>query len=377
LLLSHRVMKVLMLVKSDVVHDSRVRRQVRTLVKAGASVTVVGEGGPSGRLLLDGADVFFLHVSKESAATRPRWIKPLRWLLLPEYRAWHERRYRSNARTIALELGPFDFVHAHDFPTLSLGHELARRWGSRLVYDSHEWWRGRARVGRPDALHRKWQAHLERKLAADAEAVITVGSEVAALLSEALERRVVIVRNTTELRCTTAPDYPTAIVYPGRIGPGRDLESVMLAVPDMPVALRLIGKRVSGITVPDNVGVLPEGTASDVDAVIAEGGIVAVPLEAGPVNHDVALPNKLFHAVACGVPVVAADLPALRDIVTRHGIGEVYTPGSSDSFAAAASKVVENYQLYVEAVQAARGELNWEFDSKTLLTVYGLQEVIS
>src|SRR5206468_3197599 len=79
---------------------------------------------------------------------------------------------------------------------------------------------------------------------------------------------------------------------------------------------------------------------------------------------------KLFMAVRAGVPVVASDLPALRRLVTEHGIGRLYRPGDPASLAAAVREVQASYGELTAAVARARAELAWERDAEALRGVY-------
>lgn len=53
-------------------------------------------------------------------------------------------------------------------------------------------------------------------------------------------------------------------------------------------------------------------------------------------------PLKLFESMACGVPVVASDLPGLRETVTDAGCGLLVTPGDPVALANAVRRLVEN-----------------------------------
>jgi glycosyltransferase involved in cell wall biosynthesis len=108
----------------------------------------------------------------------------------------------------------------------------------------------------------------------------------------------------------------------------------------------------------------------DLDELYRENGAAAVTLRSGPRNHELALPNKLFHAVRAGVPVVAADLPELRRVVTEHDLGELYTPGDAGSIAAATARLSDRYPELVAGVAAARPALSWEHDARVLVDVY-------
>ncbi|MEW6202539.1 MAG: glycosyltransferase family 4 protein [bacterium] len=91
-------------------------------------------------------------------------------------------------------------------------------------------------------------------------------------------------------------------------------------------------------------------------------------------NHFSGLPNKLFDFMCVGIPVVASDLPEIRNVVSSAGCGLLVDPKNSSSVA----DVI--YQLSMEAdLQREMGErgrsavlnkYNWEQMEKRLLCVY-------
>ncbi len=358
-----------MIVKSGVVHDSRVRREAGALTKAGFRVTVIGDSG-AGPLSLDLSEVHFVRELSDAPPRKWGRLSPIRWLLLPEHRVRSERAFRQAAQRLAVALGPFDVVHAHDFPVLATVVGLAQRWNARVVYDSHEWWRGRARFGRPEPI-RKWrQARLETRLIMRADRVVTVSAPLATLLEGVGARDVAVVRNSFPAREMVPQQPPSGIVYAGRISRGRDLETLLQVEGQLGVAVHLMGESDGSLEVPDSVTVHSMAELKAVDELLVATGIAVVPLMAGPVNHDVALPNKLFHAVACGVPVVAADLPAMRSVVQKYGLGVLYKVGDPESLVRSVAQVVERYEEFRESVVSAQESLSWDRDAERLVELY-------
>lgn len=366
--------KVLMVVKSDVVHDSRVRREAQALVSAGYEVVIIGDAGGATETI-DGAIVHYVRATGEAtpgatSSPRPRWQLPLRWLLLPEHRVRAERQFAQGVRRVAANLGSFDIVHAHDFSAVPVAVELAAKWQAKVVYDAHEWWRGRARHGRPEPLRRWRLARREDRLLQQVDQVVTVSPELAQRLEQCSGVSPVVVRNSFPVRPTKLPATPTGLVYAGRISRGRDLETLFGAVDNLPVALELIGAADGSIPLPGQVHCHSQGPLAAVDDLIQRSGLVVVPLKQGPANHDVALPNKFFHAMACGAPVVAADFPALRRIVTEHQVGCLFTSGDQASFLVAVETAVAKYDELRANVARAQPQLVWPVDAAVLVEAY-------
>ncbi len=68
---------------------------------------------------------------------------------------------------------------------------------------------------------------------------------------------------------------------------------------------------------------------------LREASVALLPLPDEPVARHFTSPLKLFDYMAAGVPIVASDLPAIREVL-RHGENALLaTPGDPAAFAAA------------------------------------------
>lgn len=357
-----------MLVISDVDADSRVQREATALHEAGHEVTVIALAGTT----TEAYEV--LPVSDRPMGVGGRagtsgLRRALRWALLPTYLRLSSLRFARRALEVVADRDA-DVVHAHDFSTLHLGRLLADRWDARLVYDAHECWVGRRRDGRDTPVMDLVELREETRLAAGADAVLTVSPMLARWLEHRTGRSVALVRNTFPRRPAEheqpLPDRPTGIVYAGNVGPGRDLET--FAAAELPIAKVTLGRQ-TGPPIP-GLDVRPPVPVDDVDAVYHRHGLALVPLTDDCLNHRVALPNKLFHAIRAGVPVVAADLPQIREVVADLGIGVLYRPGSAASLTTAVGEVMRRHADLVDGVVTARTGLGWAADAGRLVEVF-------
>jgi len=374
-----------MLVWTDVSTDARVQREATTLAEAGHRVHVIGRAVAADYQPPPGVTVESAGVAPTGVARRRRLPAPLRlarWILLPQHVNRALRRWVAQAEPKA-RARRFDVVHAHDFTALPLGARLARERGVPLVYDAHEFWPGRDRHGRPTPYQQWQEKRTERRLGGLAAEVITVGPELAQLLEKHYGwTNVTVVKNTFAMPAAgtpaPSPASPTAVVYAGRIGPGRDLETVVKAASDIaPLRTILVGPADGGYLAglpTDGVDVLDALPIDDAIDLLAASGIALVTLDDKWLNNRIGMPNKLFMAVRAGVPVVASDLPALRRLVTEHGIGRLYRPGDPAALAAAVRDVQTSYGELTAAVVKARTELSWERDAEVLRSVYARVE---
>jgi hypothetical protein len=67
---------------------------------------------------------------------------------------------------------------------------------------------------------------------------------------------------------------------------------------------------------------------------------------------------------------VTADLPELRGVVKRYGLGSLFRPGDPADLTRAVREVVSDFRAFCEAVTNAKPELTWPRDEAVLLEVY-------
>lgn len=379
--------RVLMLVWTPVATDTRVLREATALVAAGYEVHIIGRAVPSDFSPPPGITVGSVGrppLSSTRARTLSRPERAARWALLPTHVNRRIARWQNEAEALAVEwaggAGRPAVVHAHDFSALRAAHRLAHRWAVPLVYDTHEYWVGRPVEGRPAPWLRRVERLAEGRLGSEAAAVITVGDGVARALRDDHPDwpEIAVVRNTFPRR-TTGPDpdaplqAPSGLVYAGRLAAYRELEVIARAsrLVDLPVTL--VGPAddawLAGYD-PGQAEVLASEPLASIDVRLAAAGVALVTHSDRWPNHRLALPNKLFHAVSLGVPVVATDVGELGAAVREHGLGTLYPPGDAEGLASAVREVASDYPAYQGAVAEAGPALSWERDSDVLLQVY-------
>jgi glycosyltransferase involved in cell wall biosynthesis len=367
-----------MLVWTGVSTDTRVLREARSLVDAGWSVHIIGRAVPPDFVPSPGISVSSVGVPP-AAQGRSRELslieRAFRWLMLPEHigrrlAAWQGQALVEAGRHRA------DVVHAHDFSALPVGAKVAASWGVPLVYDSHELWSGRPRVGRPTPWRTWRHGRLEERLGNQAQVVLTVGEGVAAALRARYGwRDVRVVRNTFPRAEPREPraGKPTGAVYAGRIAPYRELEVIARASLATDLPITMIGPTDAQYVArfnPGRVRIEASRPTDEVDDVLAAAGLALVTHSDKWENHRLAMPNKLFHAVRAGVPVVATDVGELARIVREHDLGELYRPGDAEDMVRAIERAVARYDELQARVRAAERPLSWETDGRVLLDAY-------
>ncbi len=209
-----------------------------------------------------------------------------------------------------------DVVHAHDFSALPVGAELARDWGVPLVYDSHEVWAGRPRPAvrprcAPGARHGssvRWAPALRWFSRSARE---WLGCFVNATPGRTCVWCATPSRSDRRREASGCPAAGCGVRRPPRAlpraGGDRPGES------DGPAAVhaRRTGRRPVPAHLRPRARHPRRAAAPTRSTTCWPEGLALVTHSDRWVNHRLALPNKLFHAVRAGVPVVATDVGEL------------------------------------------------------------------
>jgi len=377
-------MRILMLVATSVATDARVLREAGTLVAAGHQVHIIGKSVPAEFVAPQGITVssvgsssVFPRAGKPTGASGSSAMGPVvrfaRWVLLPQHRNSAFGRWAAGALADGRDR-EYDVVHAHDFTALPAGSELALRRGVPLVYDSHELWSGRVRMHRPTPVQSWRERREEAALGAEAVAVITVGDGVAGALRRQYGwTHLHVIRNSFPAAPGGPPATPTALVYAGRLAPHRELETVAAASSQLPLPVTLIGPADDTWLAAFDRGravVQAPITSSAVTALLQEAGIALVTISDASPNQRLAMPNKIFQAVAAGVPVVATDVGELAALVRRHHLGTLYRMGDPADFVRAVRELIGDYRTFCAHVAQVQDTLSWDGDAARLVSLY-------
>jgi len=375
-----------MLVLNKFTHDTRVRKEARSLARAGHGVTVwaLSDGYLPAQEEIDG----FTVRRKELRLARSAWRLP--GMTLAE-QTW--------ATTTALIRERADVYHAHDANALLQAYLAARINRAALVYDAHELWSG--------GIARKWTARLrlavmqriEGILARRAQGVITVNESVAQELRRLYGISPIVLMNCQEYvevekndilrRELDIPADRHIVIYAGSLTAGRGLENLIAAVPYLERAVvvlmgrdRLNGKlqrlsRESGVA--DRVYFHPPVPSDEVTRYVASADVGVMPTLAVKLSYYYGSGNKLFHYLMAGIPAAVSDQPEKRRIVETYNVGVVFDETDPRSIAQAINDLLADRERYEQmcrnARRAAHEELNWEVEEQKLLRMYRSLEV--
>lgn len=367
--------------------DSRVLRTAETLHQAGHEVLLIGYGPePVGvpyavRLLPNLPSPFMIRAGillrQAPANLIPATAHAFYWL--------HEGR--RHARAILREFRP-EAVHANDWNTLPLALAAKRRYGARVVYDSHE-------MAIAEYEHSlKWRlaalSHvkaIEGRGIRAADAVIAVSPGIVQALAEAYPGlpEPALVRNVPDAR--PAPFRPTGetieVLFHGLLRDNRGLEAIIDSMPLWRPEFRLTlrgswapgyGDRLQAQAdargVGERIRFEPAVSPHQVVAAAAQADLGLCLLPDSSRHNRFALPNKLFEYLMAGLAVVTSPVPDMAEIVRRYECG-LLAPVAPEAIAKAVNALDRTtIDRMKRGAQAAAAELNWAKERETLIGLY-------
>ncbi len=310
----------------------------------------------------------------------------------------------QRARWYERQVEPHDIWHGMWAGSLPALDRVRARHGGHTVYDARDVFLRSRMFDSMPGWQRRILAWFERRWALRADAVLQVSEPYAAMMQRDLGLGdIPVVRNCPDRwdppdprpdRIRQLLDLPidTAIVlYQGRVMGDRGIEQAMDAILDVPDAVLVImgfGNQNGDQSSRDpyvaasqrapysgKVHVIDPVPPTELLGWTASADVMVMAIQPRSENHAYMTPQKLWEALAAGVPVVAAELPGLTSVVRETGCGELCDPTSPSSIAAAIRRALAGGQAGIRAMgdrglAAAHDRYNWEQQFEVLDSVY-------
>jgi len=385
----------------------RARHRIEEALRPSAGRDARRAGLATSALLAAGLPWVLYRVAAETVAGGGWWSpSPGGWL--DRIVLWHGDAVRW-AAAAAAAAPPARVAHGHDLAGLLAAGRVAAAQGIPLVYDSHDLAADATAIAGSPAPVRLWVRRIEREAARQAAAVITVNQGLADVLRARLRpRRLVVLHNVPPAptaavadargvggtsRLAVAAGVPPGaplVVYHGGLMAQRGIEQLLSAalLPEMdgvhvvllgygPLRDDLRAQAASG-PLAGRLHVLDAVPPSELPLWLAGADVGVMPIQPTTLNHRLSTPNKLFGCIGAGVPVVASDFPAMREIVLGGPdgpLGAVCDPTSPKAIAAAVGSILglapaDRAELRRRVLRAARERWNWEAESAALVALY-------
>ena len=297
------------------------------------------------------------------------------------------------AFVIVLRIKP-SIVHFHD-PELITVAWLLRVAGCKVIYDVHEDYpnliRHKIWIPAPLRLPAAWSTRLLEMLFARmfATRIVAVTDHIAKRFPVA---KSLVVQNfplqdeIKPLRIAEKKSECSEYVYLGCITMNRCCMEMIKAIELMKerghdCQLNLFG-RTDAATHPICVALNEKETSASylgivpleqVPAYLSSASASLVLMYPTP-NHVHAQPNKLFEAMSAGIPVIASDFPAWREIIEPLQCGLLVDPMSPVKISEAMIWIMEHpkeaHDMGMRGRKAVEQTYNWQHESVALLRMY-------
>jgi glycosyltransferase involved in cell wall biosynthesis len=409
-------MKVTMVLGNDFLYpylDDRVYREAETLKREGWEICVVCWARTITNKTLDnltpiaeykGINVLRIYQN----------ISPVRSVLIKRI-AQHLRGMRKMAKKIE-ETKP-DVIHYNDFNTLFSVMFGGKKRRAKVLYDSHEDYSLMIKSAVPQYLV-KMASRLERRaVKKQVDAFITVSQPIFDRLSKLGVDNKALVMNCKDLRDYDIPeekiigarkrfiqslinkrskqgkksgdigvidsDDKFILLYIGSLGEHRGLRELLKAYRSLDTKnmILLIGGHGS---IQDDIKIEMKGMDNALFLGEVKNEIIplytkacdAVVMMMNPEEkwHKIAMPNKLFEAMAASVPIIASAGTLYGEVVRKEECGVVIPYGDIEILKKTIKELAANPDLRTKlgknGLNAAKREYNWEKQGEKLIAVY-------
>jgi glycosyltransferase involved in cell wall biosynthesis len=132
-----------------------------------------------------------------------------------------------------------------------------------------------------------------------------------------------------------------------------DVEGLIVGGHESEPDLAQLKARAAGLRVQDRVKFTGLVAPSRVAGLLRSADVLVLPNTASAISTRFTSPLKLFEYMAAGRPVVASDLPAIREVLRHEVTGLLVEPGNSAAIAAAIRRLVDEPGLGDRLARAA------------------------
>ena len=287
-----------------------------------------------------------------------------------------------------------DIMHVHDLPQLRLGSVAAKIFSVPLVYDAHELY---TEIGTLSKFNRFKLRRIENRYIKSCSAVTTVNPYIAAEMANRYEIEMPrVILNTLSFERPPQPenilrlflDLPIRneiVLYQGWMSPERGLDLLITAFSRVKDSAHLVfmgygdcqeslKNQCKVLGIENRVHFVPPVPQDELLAWTMCADVGVIPYPAIDLNHKFCSPNKLFEFIHAQVPIVANDLPFLRDVIVGEGIGVVAPIQDCQAFASAIESCLERAlsldEIYPAALVSARIKFSWSSQENILRSIF-------
>lgn len=357
--------KIICTVTNDLNYDQRMQRICTTLAANGFDVTLVG------------------RKMKDSSALKEQTFRQKRLGIFFQsgfafYAAYNFRLF------FYLLFSKADILYAVDLDTILPCYFASAVKGKKRIYDAHELFTEQKEIVTRPSVHKFWL-----RVEKFAVPKFKHGYTVNIFIQEELKRRYRvdygIIRNLPGYYALSIHELMPAerfIIYQGAVNEGRSFETLIPAMKQVDVSLKIFGKgnffeQVQQLIVQNAVQNKVELAGYMLPAElkqITQRAFIGLTLfEKTGLNQYYSLSNRFFDYIMAGIPQVCVNYPEYKAINDIYNVAVMIDDTSKETIAAAINKLLNDEKLYEQLKQncvIARESLNWQQEENKLLAFF-------
>ena len=352
-------------VTNDLTYDQRMIRICTSLVSAGYEVTLVGRREPASLPLIP----------------HPFRQKRLRVLFRKGKLFYLEYNLRL---LFYLLFRRMDCICAIDLDTIVPCYFTAVLKHIPRVYDAHELFCEMKEVVARPAIYKIWK-RVEKTFVPAFPNGYTVNSQIAAEFGKMYGVRYAVIRNVPVLQSApTSSPSPSGrfILYQGAVNEGRCFETLIPAMKEVDARLVICGK---GNFMKETLQLVKDHSLEQ--KIVFKGPLRPEELrqltqtawcgitlfENKGMSNYYSLANRFFDYMHAGIPQLAMDYPAYREINNMYQIAVLIDKPEIGQIAGALNSLLNNMELYKTLqgnCRKASHHFNWQEEEKQLIRLY-------
>ena len=280
-----------------------------------------------------------------------------------------------------------DLLFSNDLDTLLPNFLVSKLRGTRLIYDSHEFFTEVPELVSRPKVQGIWRS-IEKRLLPKLKYALTVNQSIADLYKSAYGIEMSVLRNIPQLvefgggqtkeELGLPLDKKLIILQGSGINMHRGAEEAVEAMQYIDNAVLLIlgsgdvipqlKKRVEVLGLSDCVLFKDRMPYKQMMAhtYLADLGL-SLDRDTN-INYRYSLPNKLFDYIHAGIPVLGSDLVEVKRIIEDYKVGEIAISFNPEKLAKQMQDMLSSPKMvdWKQNAHKARVDLNWESETKVL-----------
>lgn len=366
--------RIIVSVINDLATDQRVHKTCLVLTKMGFDIILVGRKLPDS-LPMDNRP--YAHHRMRLLFTKGPFF----------YAEFNIRLF------IYLLFHRFDLLTSNDLDTLLPNYLASKIKHKPLVYDSHEYFTEVPELVNRPIVQKVWK-RIERWIFPQLNDVFTVNKSIAGLFEKEYGIKLHVVRNIPFKRSVKTEksradlglpkDKFMMILQGSGINIHRGSEEMVEAMKYIDGAILLIvgsGDVVESLKEmalhPDIKGKVifkPRQPYNSLMQYTANADLGLTLDKDTNLNYKFSLPNKIFDYIQAGIPVLASNLPEIRNIIEEYKIGDFLLSHNPLEISKKVKEIMNNKEQlnnWKRNIIFAAESLTWEKESESIKKVYG------